>query len=237
VRLLVLALAALALAGCESTQEKSAKLEKLAKREAAEHKSPAQRSLTITKPSKVVIVDATAVLHSSEGAAAAVTLHNSSSSALRNVPIEITVKDAHGATLYTNATPGLAAALASVPLVGAHTTTTWVNDQVQVSSTPASVSARVGQGERVAGPVPQIAVVGAHLVEGTAEGSVVNHSSIGQRELVVYAIARRAGSIVAAGRAIVPQVEASATEHFQAFLIGDSQGAQLELSAPPSTVG
>ncbi len=236
-RLLALALAAIALAGCESTQEKSAKLEKLAKREAAEHKSPAQLNLTIAKPSKIVIVDATAVLHSSEGAAAAVTLHNRSSSALRNVPIEITVKDAHGATLYTNATPGLAAALASVPLLAAHATTTWVNDQVQLASTPASVSAKVGEGERVAGPVPQLAVVGAHLAEGAAEGNVVNHSSVGQHEVVVYAIARRGGAIVAAGRALVPQIEVGATEHFQAFLIGNSQGAQLEVSAPPSTAG
>lgn len=231
------ALAAIALAGCESTQEKSAKLEKLAKREAAQHKSLTQLSLSIAKPSRIVVVDATAVLHSSEGAAAAVTLHNSSASALRNVPIEITVRDAHGATLYTNATPGLAAALASVPLLGAHATATWVDDQVEASSTPAGISARVGEGEHVPGPIPHIAIVGAHLAEGAAEGSVVNHSSVGQRELVVYAIARRGGTIVAAGRAVVPQDEAGATEHFQAFLIGNPQGAQLEVSAPPSTVG
>ncbi|MGP0101072.1 MAG: hypothetical protein ACLPUT_05545 [Solirubrobacteraceae bacterium] len=234
------ALAAIALAGCESTQEKSAKLEKVAKREAAEaarHKSPTQRSLSITKPSRIVTVETTAVLHSSEGTAAVVTLHNSSATALRDVPIEITVKNARGTTLYTNTTAGLAAALASVPLLGAHATSTWVDDQVQVSATPASVSAKVGEGERVAGATPRIAIVGARLAEGTAEGSVVNHSTVGQRELVVYAIARRAGKIVAAGRAVVPQAEAGATEQFQAFLIGSSQGAQLEVSALPSTLG
>lgn len=239
-RLLALALAALALAGCESTQEESAKLEKAAKQEAAHaarNKPPAQRNLSITKASTVVTVVATAVLHSSEGTAAAVTLHNTSNTALRDVPIEIAVKDAHGATLYTNATPGLATALVSVPLLAAHATSTWVDDQVQVSGTPASVSAKVGEGERVTAAIPRIAIVGAHLSEGTAEGSVVDHSSVAQHELVVYAVARRAGAIVAAGRALVPQAEAGATERFQAFLIGSSQGAQLEVSAPPSALG
>lgn len=233
-------LAAIALAGCESTQEQSAKLEKAAKREAAEaarRNPPAQRSLLIARQSKIVTVVATAVLHTSEGTAAAVTLHNTSNTTLRDVPIEIAVKDARGATLYTNAAAGLAAGLASVPLLGAHATSTWVDDQVQVSATPASVSAKVGEGERVAGAIPRIVIAGAHLSEGTAEGSVVNHSLVGQRELVVYAIARRAGAIVAAGRAVVPQDEAGQTEHFQAFFIGSSQGAQLEVSAQPSTLG
>ncbi len=239
-RLLALALAAISLAGCESTQEKSATLEKVAKREAAEsahRKSLTQRSLSISRPSRIVTVGATAILHSSEGTAAVVTLHNTSATALRDVPIEIAVKDASGATLYTNATPGLAAALVSVPLLGAHATATWVDDQVQVSTTPTSVSAKVGEGERVTGAIPHIAVNGAHLAEGAAEGRVVNNSPVGQRELVVYAVARRGPAIVAAGRAIVPQAEAGATEDFQAFLIGDATGAQLEVSAPPSTLG
>ncbi len=239
-RRLALALAAIALAGCESTQEKSAQLEKVAKREAGEaahHRSLTQRSPTITKQSKIVRVAATALLRSSEGTAAVVTLRNTSATPLHDVPIEITVKSASGATLYTNATPGLAAALVSVPLLGAHATGTWVDDQVQVSATPASLSAKVGEGEPIAGAVPRVSVVGARLVEDAAEGSVVNHSSVGQRELVVYAIARRAGAVVAAGRAIIPQAEAGSTEHFQAFLIGDALGAQLEVSASPSTLG
>ncbi len=232
-RLLALALAAIALAGCESTQEKSAKLEKIAKAQLKR----TQASLSIARQSTIVTVDSTAVLRSPEGTAAAVTLHNTSARALRNVPIVITVKSSSGATLYTNATPGQAGALVSVPLLAAHASSTWVDDQVQVSATPASVSAKVGEGEQASGTIPNIAIVDAHLSEGTAAGTVVNHSSVAQRELVVYAVARRAGAIVAAGRAIVPQVEAGASERFQAFLVGSSQGAQLELGAPPTTFG
>ncbi len=178
------------------------------------------------------------MLHSSEGTAAVVTLHNSSATALRDVPIEITVKNARGATLYTNTTAGLAAALASVPLLGAHATSTWVDDQVQVSATPGERQ-REGRRRRTgrrSDPADRDRRR-ALWQKATAEGSVVNHSTVGQRELVVYAIARRAGKIVAAGRAVVPQAEAGATEHFQAFLIGSSQGAQLEVSALPSTLG
>jgi hypothetical protein len=193
-------------------------------------KALARRALSITRPSTLVRVTATAVLHSSEGTAAAVTVRNLSGTALRDVPIEIAVKDAHGATIYTNDTPGLAAALVSVPLLPAHATSTWVDDQVQASGTPASVSAEVGEGERVTEAIPPIAVEGAHLSEGEVEGSVVNHSRVSQRELVVYAVARRAGTIVAAGRAVVPQAEAGSTTHFQAFLIGSAHGAQLEVS-------
>lgn len=233
-------LAALALTGCESSQEKSAKLEKVAKRQAgqaAARRPLAQRGLSITRASKLVKVSATAVLHSSEGAAAIVTLRNVSATALRDVPIEITVKDAHGATLYTNAAPGLASALVSVPLLAAHATTTWIDDQVQTSAIPVSVSARVGEGERVTAAIPHLTIAAVHLAEGEAEGSVVNHSQISQRELVLYALARRAGTIVAAGRAVVPFSAAGSSTHFQVFFIGNAQGARLEVSAPASTLG
>jgi hypothetical protein len=230
-------LAALALSACESSQEKSAQLEKVAKREAAKRGPLARGGLSITRDSTIVRVSATTVLHSSEGAAAVVTLHNLSAATLRNIPIEITVKDAHSATLYSNNTPGLANSLVSVPLLPAHATSTWIDDQVQASGVPASVSARVGEGERVASAIPRLAIEGAHLTEGEAEGSVVNSSTVSQRELVLYAIARRGNAIVAAGRAIVPEATAGSSTHFQVFFIGNAQGAQLEVSAPASTLG
>ncbi len=236
-RLAALALAALALGGClsacESSQEESAKLEKVAKREAAQsarRPALANRALSIARPSTVVKVLAARALHDSEGAVAVVTLHNGSASALRDVPIKIIVKDAAGATVYTNATPGLASELVSVPLLRAHTTGTWVDDQVQSSTAPASVTAEVGEGERDDEAIPALAVDGVSLNEGQAEGSLVNRSHTSEHEVVLYAIARRAGAIVAAGSALVAQVEAGTSTHFQAPLIGDAGGAQLEVS-------
>ena len=160
----------------------------------------------------------------------AVTVHNGSGIALRDVPIEITVRGAHGASLYTNAQPGLAPSLHALGLLPAHATSEWVDDQVQASGTPAGVSAEVGEGERDGEPAPDVAIEGAHVSEGKAEGTVVNHSHASLHEVVVYAIARRGAAIVAAGRAVVAQAEPGAAEHFQAFLIGSPSGAQLEVN-------
>jgi hypothetical protein len=244
VRWAALALAALALTGCETTAERSAKLERAAK----QHERHAggglvQRGLSISRQSTKVRVSATTVLHSSEGTAAVVTLRNLSATPLRDVPIEITVKDTRGAAVYTNDVPGLAAALVSVPLLPAHATTTWIDDQIlPTGGTPASVTAKVGEGLPATGAIPELSIEGAHLFEDpasgpSAEGSVVNHSPVSQQELVVYALALRAGKIVAAGRAVLPQAPAGASTHFQLYFIGDPRGAQLQLGAPATTLG
>lgn len=232
-RAVALALAALALTACESSQEENAKLEKVYRREAAEgakRRAAAERALSIPHPSRVVKVLAATALHSSEAGAAVVTLQNTSARTLRNLPIEITVKDAAGATLYTNATPGLAHALVTVPLLAAHATSTWVEDQVQTSAAPASVEAKVGEGETIAQAPTGLAVAGVRLGEGVAEGSLVNRSPSTQSEVILYAVARRGGQIVAAGSALVARVEAGASTHFQASLVGEAKGAQLEVS-------
>ena len=236
-----LALLALTLAGCQSTQEKSAQLEKAAKlHERAA--GPAARGLTITHPSKVVKVIATAVVHSSEGTAAAVTLRNSSAQALRGVPIEIHVRDAHGASLYANDIPGLGAPLTSVALLPAHSELTWVDDQIQTAGTPASVTALVGEASTVNGSPPRLAITGGHIVEDPANGpgaagSLVNPSALTQSQVVVYAVARRGAKIIGAGRAVLPEVPAHGSVPFQLYFIGQARGAHLEFSAPVTTFG
>ena len=235
-RAAALALAALALTGCETTAQQSAKLERAAKLQ-ARNRRRAQQALTVTRQSAKVHVSSTAVLHGSEGSAAVVTLHNISGTALRDLPIQITVEDAAGASVYTNAVPGLASSLVSVALVPAHATVTWIDDQVQAAGTPARVSAKVGEGQPAAGAIPQIAVQGAHLSEGEVEGSVVNRSRVSQRELIVDVLVRHGSAIRAAGRAVVPQAEAGSSTHFQAFLIGDARGGQLQASAPATSAG
>jgi hypothetical protein len=240
VRVAALVLIALVLTGCETTAEKSAKLERQALR-AAGH---AQRAtgLDITRPSSAIKVLGSTVLHSSEGAALAVTLENRSSRAVADVPIAVTVRGAGGATAYSNSGPGLVHSLVSAPLIAPHGQLTWIDDQV--TGTPGSspsATAEVGEGTAVNGSVPAIAVTGAHIFEEPgsgfgAKGTVVNHSTIAQAELVVYATARRGARILAAGRAVLSQVPAGASIPFQLFFIGDPRGAELLVSAPPSTV-
>jgi hypothetical protein len=244
VRWVALALAALALTGCETTAEKSAKLERAAKQQALRAGGrTVERGLSITHPSTRIAVGARTVLAGTEGAAAVVTLHNLSAETLRDIPIEITVEDSRGKTVYTNEVPGLATALVSVPLLAAHGTTRWIDDQIQPSGgTPASVRVEIGEGRPSTGATPRLSVVGAHLFDDPtsgsgAEGSVANHSRVAQQELVVYGFAMRAGKVVAAGRALLAQSPAQSSTHFQLYFIGDPRGAQLHFETPPTTLG
>jgi hypothetical protein len=241
VRLAALVLLALTLAACESNQERSAKLEKAAKlteREALRRRARAQQALTITRQSSRVKVIATAVVHSSEGAAAIVTLRNVSSTTLLDVPIQITVRDTRGATVYRNDIPGLSPTLLSAALLPAHGVLTWIDDQIQATGVPASVSAEVGEGRLAGGAIAHLNVEGTHITEGAqAEGNLVNHSTVAQQELVVDAVARRAGKVVAAGRAVLADVPAGTSAPFQIFFVGDPSAARLEVSAAATTPG
>jgi hypothetical protein len=234
-----LVLVALALTGCETNQERSAKLERAAKQnehEALLHGRSAQQGLSIKHPSTKIRVTDAAIVHGSEADAAVITLKNTSATTLREVPIEITVKDTHGASLYTNDTPGTATTLVTAALLPAHGSFTWIDDQVQTSGLPANVSTEVGEGTPAAGAVPQLTVEGARLAEGTVEGTVVNHSQVSQQELVVYAVAQRAGKLVAAGRAVLAVGAAGGPARVDRFLVGNAQGAQLRVTAPATTL-
>lgn len=237
-----LVLVALALTGCETTAEKSAALERQAKRERAEHPTVAQQGLSIAHESTDLKVLSTAVLRSSEGTAALVTLRNLTNRSLRAIPIAITVRDGRGRQLYTNSAPGLAPSLVSAAYLPAHADLTWIDDQVQTTGAAASVSAKVGEALPATAVVPRLNVEGAHQFEDVSnapsvEGMVVNRSHVTQQELVVYAVARRAGKIVAAGRAVLPRAPGGSSTRFQIFFVGDPRAGQLELSAPPTTLG
>jgi hypothetical protein len=235
-RWLALALAAVALGGCETTAEKSAQLLRQAKRVTLD-----EIGLSITRESAEIKVVGATVVRDSERAAAVVTLHNGSAQAQRDVPIAIVVKDARGRTLFQNNGAGLEGALVSLASIGPHATATWVDDQLPSTGAPASVSARVGEAPSVHNTLPELAIGPTQLSEdpatGTvAGGSVRNRSSVEQRGLVVFAVGRRAGRIVAAGRAIVPELGAGASAPFQVSLVGDANDAQLQFVAPPSSV-
>jgi hypothetical protein len=233
-------LLALALGGCESSQEKSAQLERQVKLARAQHPEAVAKGLAIARASSAVRVLETQTVHTSEGTAVVVTLRNASTHTLRDVPIAIAVKGASGGTLYQNNAPGLEAALTSVPLLAPGQQFSWVDDQVQASETPASVSAVVGEAPRAAGAIPQIVLTGVHADEESASpgiaGTIHNDSAVAQQSLVVYGLARRGTRVVAAGRAVLSEVPAHHALPFQVLLIGSASGAKVEASAPPSTL-
>ncbi len=231
-------MAALTLVGCESSQEQSAKLERAAKLAAA-HEAHVDKGLTITRESTDVKVLSANVVTSSEGAAAVVTVRNDSSQTLASVPIAIDVKGAAGKTLFQNDAAGLESALTTISLVPAHGEATWVDDQLPRSGQPVSVAVRLGEVPAVSGPTPRVEVQSLHPEEAGAgaAGTVRNRSQVAQHKLVVFAVARRAGRVVAAGRAVLPELAPGASAPFQVFFVGSAAGASLQASAPATTLG
>jgi hypothetical protein len=183
------------------------------------------------RESALVRVVGTAVVHTSEGTAAVVSLRNTSSRTLTDLPIAVTVLDAQGHTLSANDTPGLEAALTSVPELPPRGELDWIDDQLPGGGSPAKVGARVGEGSDAASSAGLPTVSGVHLIEDPsnglgAAGTVRSPST--RHHLVVFALARRGGRIVAAGRAVLSDVPAHQSVPFQAFLVGEPKGATLQ---------
>ncbi len=226
---------ALVLCGCQSTQERSAELQGQAKREVL-----ATQGVSVVKENPNVQVVRSTVVHSREGAAVVVALRNTSLHALENAPIEIAIRDARGAVLFKNNQPGLEPSLTRVSLLEPGAETIWVDDQVQAPGVPASASALVGEATGVSADIPSLSVTGDRLsaeagAQATMTGTVTNRSQVAQQNLVVYAVAVRGSKVVAAGRAVLPEVRPSASVSFQIYFVGDPRGAKLETSVPPTT--
>jgi hypothetical protein len=230
-------LCAAALAGCESTQDKSARLEA----QAAKLADPG-KGLVVEERSRDVLVERAVALQDANGTAVVVELRNRSRRALAGIPLAIDLRGRGERELYANDTPGLDPSLVRVPALAPRERLLWVNDQVTASERPQRVRARAGRdAQTVSGELPRIELRGVRLqsdpVSGVAAvGNVVNRSQVDQRRLIVFAVARRGSRIVAAGRAIVERLRAGKTNRFTTFFIGDPRGAQLELAAPPTVM-
>lgn len=228
-----------AIAGCQSTQSRSAELE-----EQGAKTLLADSGLKIAKRSTDVTVVGSELLSDANGSAVVVTLRNDSEQDLVDVPILVDVRDAEGKSVYSNDIPGIEPALAAVPFIPAGGEVEWVNDQVLASGQPKKVEVKVGaEADAYDGEVPRIEVGEPRLdgdpVSGIeATGDVVNRSGEDQGRLLLYVVARKGGKVVAAGRGAIEHLKAGTKPvHYDVFFIGDPSGAALELSAFPTLPG
>jgi hypothetical protein len=68
-------------------------------------------------------------------------------------------------------------------------------------------------------------------------GTVTNKSQIDQAKLVLFAVARRGGQVVAAGRGLIKKAKAGAKPApYVIFFIGDPAGADVSIEAPPTVL-
>ena len=225
------------LAGCQSTQDKAKEIQaKNATLLASEH------GISVAKPSKDVKVVGSTLLHDQYGDAIVVELRNESNRPQVNLPILIDVRDAKGKSVYRNDLPGLDPALTHVPVIGPGETFDWVNDQLSPSGTPKSAKVTVGTSdEQAPARLPEIEVGNASLENNPsgvlAHGQVTNKSQIDQVKLVLYAVARYGGKVVAAGRGQFKNLRAGGKAGtYNVFFIGDPTGADVEVTAPPSVL-
>jgi hypothetical protein len=254
-RELAMALAGLVLVlvagGCESTESESARLG----REGAKLIASAG-TVGLGAANQVVRVGQVALVQGAGRTAAAVQLTDTGALAQSDVPVLIDVRDAQGRSVYRNDIQGLEPSLQAMPLLRAHQTAWWVDDQVLAAGTPRSVQVRVGaargggtgagsQGAHAAatGAPPgaaavqvSVAALGNGIAGPYVEGDAVNRSGVAQRNMPVFAVALRGGRVVAAGRALLPSLPASTGAHptsFRIYLVGSPAGAQIELTAAP----
>jgi hypothetical protein len=225
--------ATLAVAGCASTQDKSAKLAKLAKTRLT------AKGVVVTRPNPDVKVLSTELVQDSNGAAAVVTLKNTSSRPLAGLPVSILVSDKQGHRLFANDAPGLQPTLVTVPFIRRGGSFTWVNDQIPITAKAGQVKATIGIPTTTKLPAqPNLVIAGIKVtgdpISGVeAKGTITNKSSVIQRKIVLFGIARRGGRVVAGGRALVPQIKPGKTLHFSMYFIGDPRHGQLTIEAPP----
>lgn len=235
---LALAGVALVVTGCESTQDKSAKI-------AAELGPVKQeKGLKITQQSKDVEVVSSTLLSDQNGSAAVVRLRNKSNQDLVGVPIAIDVLDAKGKSVYRNDIPGIEPALAAVPFIPAGGETEWVHDQILATGKPAKVEVKVGEGgEPFSGEQPKVGV-SEPKIEGDpysgllAGGNVENESGEDLERLLLYAVASKGGKIVAAGRGAIEPFKAKPKPlPYNIYFIGDPSGAEVKVSQFPTLPG
>ncbi|MEX2105313.1 MAG: hypothetical protein WD810_00290 [Solirubrobacterales bacterium] len=237
---LAIALAGVALVttGCESTQDKSAKI--------AAELGPVkeEKGLKISARSKDVKVVSSTLLSDAAGSAVVVQVHNDSDRNLVNVPIAIDVRDAKGRSVYRNDIPGLEPALTQIPYIEAGGDVYWVNDQVLAIGKPETVKVTVGAGGApFTGELPEITATEPKL-EGdpfsgiVAGGNVVNETGELQGRLLLYAVALDGDEVVAAGRGAIEKLKPEPKPlPYNVYFIGDPRKADVSVTLFPTLPG
>jgi hypothetical protein len=236
----ILALAGLAvvggaaLTGCVSTQDKSVRSKVIVDRTLA-----ARRGIAVSRPDPRVQVRDVSVLRSrGRIAAVAVRLKNVGSVPVNDLPIAVGVRTAGGRRIPLNAGPSLPYWQTHAPAAGPGAVATWVYVLPRPRRVRGTAFAVVGPSDRpptIARSVPRIDVSAARgPANGTLAVSVRSRSVVPQYGLELYAVARRAGRLVAVGRLPVDHIGSDASARASIPLIGDARGAVVRVTTAPT---
>lgn len=215
---LLIALAALVLTGCVTTQQTNERYKLRADRTLASRKP-----LRVHAPGTDASVGRITVLRGAHGGALVVELRNRTDRALSDLPISVGV----GRTVL-NARGGLNFFQTHVASIKPSAQVAWVFTTRRriPHGRPFAVA---GNAARSPAALPDISA------EPARDGALVrNATDVPQYGLPVYALARRGGRYVAAGRATLQQLGTGDSATVPLRLIGARHGAQLELEALPT---
>jgi hypothetical protein len=215
---ILLALAALVLTGCVTTQQTNERYKLRADRTLA-----GRKPLRVTAPGTDASVSRVTVLRAAHGGAVVVELRNRTARALSDLPITVGIGRSP-----LNARGGLGFFQTHVASIAPSGTVAWVfTTRRRIPAGPPF--ALVGNAARSPSMLPAI------TAKPAAKGALVsNGTDVPQYGLPVYALARRGGRYVAAGRTTLQELGTGSSVTVPLRLIGARHGAPLELEALPT---
>jgi hypothetical protein len=227
------ALAALPLSGCVTSQDRNGWAQLRAERILAGRKPS-----LVTVPSPDVTVGAVRAVRSKHAVAFVVELRNTSSRTLTDLPITVGVRRRGGAKTYLNRRSAGDYFLNHVASLAPEAELSWVFRTKRVADARGEPFALVGAPAHP--PLSEARALPRIEVEETGDrGDAIavrarNPTKVTQYGLQLYAVARRGGRTVAAGRTTVDTLNADDNTDATIRLVGTAQGATLAVVAVPT---
>jgi hypothetical protein len=218
---------ATALSGCATTQDANKRAEITAGRILASRKPLELRGTD----SNVQVVQ-TSMLSGKSGSAIVVVLRNRGDEPVNDLPIAVGPQGGQPVNTRANVPYFQSHAPAIAP--GAETTWVYMSkEKIGSGQAFARVGAPSAHPLTTAGHVSDLDVNDSSSKGGTsARARVSNQTGIPQYDLNVFAVARKGGRYVAAGRISLEHLGVSKSAHVSLPLIGDAKGGQLQIFAP-----
>jgi hypothetical protein len=207
----------LGFAACDTTQDKAARLAVRSDRQSD------RKPIQVHRVDHQVKVVRASLVRGSGGAAVAVTLRNTGSTPVNDLPILVGVKTAAGSDQPLNGDGHLPYFQAHAPAIAPGQEATWVFTTEDDLASARSAYAKVG-----------VDTDSDSTGGDTVQATVSNDTGLPQYDLAVYAWADRDGHLVAAGHAQISDLNAGDASTVKVALIGDAKGADVHVAAPPT---
>jgi len=230
-------LGALVVTGCESTQDKAARVQK---QNEIKMKIAAQ-PLTVPTVDRRIKVTGTTVLRGKDTDAVVVAVVNTTSKPIADLPIAVKILNGAGKVVLTNTAPGTDHWLNHIPLLRPGQTFYWVNDQLDPLPSARKATVRIGPGVTVARPYKDAQLLKIKIFEDPVSGAALTGKASGsapvlQERVVIFSVGKQGGRIVSAGRGVLEKLlpNRGKPAGFTIFYVGaNPKSVSVSNQAPP----